>query len=39
MTQDDRKEVMDCINTNHRNHSKYNLEEGRLYAFVKHCRK
>lgn len=44
MTQDERwqknfDEVKNFIMTNKRNLSKYNLEERRLYTFVKHCRK
>jgi len=44
MTQDERwqakyNEVMDFIETNHRNPSKYNLEERNMYNFVKHTRK
>lgn len=44
MTQDERwqknyEEVMDFLKTNQRNQSKYDLEERRLYTWVKHCRK
>jgi len=44
MTQDERwsmryKEVVDFIEANHRNPSKYVGEERNMYTFVKHCRK
>lgn len=44
MPQDERwqqnyKEVMDFIQTNHGNLSKYDLEERRLYTWLKHSRK
>lgn len=44
MNQDERwlvkyKEVVDFINTNHRNPSKYVDEERSLVNFCKHCRK
>jgi hypothetical protein len=44
MTQDERwiakyNEVVEFIETNHRNPSKYNLEERNMYTFIKHCRK
>ena len=44
MTQDERwmvryEEVMAFIETNRRNLSKYNLEERRLYTWMKHNRK
>lgn len=44
MTQDERwttryKEVMEFITTNHRNPSKYNLEERNMYNYIKHTRK
>ena len=44
MTQDERwlakyNEVMDFMVKNHRNPSKYNLEERNMYNFVKHTRK
>jgi len=44
MTQDERwqanyNEVKTFIETNHRNLSKYELEERRLYTWVKHNRK
>ena len=44
MTQDERwtiryNEVMEFISTNHRNPSKYNLEERNMYNYIKHTRK
>ena len=44
MTQDERwqkryQEVIDFIETNHRNPSKHNDEERNMHTFVKHCRK
>ena len=44
MTQDERrqsnyKEVVKLLKTNSRNLSKYNLEERRLYTWLKHNRK
>lgn len=44
MTQDERwniryNEVMEFITTNHRNPSKYNLEERNMYNYIKHTRK
>ena len=44
MTQDERwsiryKEVVDFIEANHRNPSKYVGDERNMYTFVKHCRK
>jgi predicted DNA-binding protein (UPF0278 family) len=44
MTQDERwsiryNEVMEFISSNHRNPSKYNLEERNMYNFIKHIRK
>lgn len=33
------EEVMRFVKTNHRNLSKYNLEERRLYTWMKHQRK
>lgn len=44
MTQDERwqtkyNEVMDFMETNHRNPSKYYMEERNMYNFVKHTRK
>lgn len=44
MTQDERwmanyHEVKSFIETNRRNHSKYDLEERRLYTWLKHNRK
>ena len=44
MNQDERwqakyNEVMDFMGTNHRNPSKYNMEERNMYNFVKHTRK
>lgn len=44
MTQDERwltryNEVMAFISSNHRNPSKYNMEERNMYTFVKHTRK
>lgn len=44
MTQDERwmakyNEVMDFVETNHRSPSKYDLEERRLYTWLKHNRK
>lgn len=44
MTQDERwqlkyQEVVDFIETNHRNPSKYNLEERNMYNFIKHSKK
>ena len=44
MTQDERwiaryNEVVEFINANHRNLSKYNLDERQLYTWVKHQRK
>lgn len=44
MTQEERwiaryNEVVEFINANHRNLSKYNLDERQLYTWVKHQRK
>lgn len=44
MTQEEKwlknyNEVKTFIETNHRNHSKYDLEERRLYTWMKHNRK
>ena len=44
MTQDERwmaryNEVMEFMEMNHRNPSKYNMEERNMYNFVKHTRK
>lgn len=44
MTQDERwniryNEVMEFISTNHRNPSKYNMEERNMYNYIKHTRK
>lgn len=44
MTQDERwtiryNEVMKFISANHRNPSKYNLEERNMYNYIKHTRK
>lgn len=44
MTQDERwniryNEVKTFIETNHRNPSKYNLEERNMYNFIKHSKK
>jgi hypothetical protein len=44
MTQEERwlkqyREVMEFIETNHRNPSKYRAEERNYYNFVKRCRK
>ena len=44
MTQDERwnmryNEVMEFIASNHRNPSKYNMEERNMYNYIKHCRK
>ena len=44
MTQDERwairyNEVMEFITSNHRNPSKYNLEERNMYNYIKHTRK
>ena len=44
MTQDERwniryNEVMEFITTNHRNPSKYNLEDRNMYNYIKHTRK
>ena len=32
-------EVVDFIQTNHRNPSKYNMEERNMYNYIKHTRK
>ena len=44
MTQDERwltkyNDVMDFMETNHRNPSKYNMEERNMYNYIKHTRK
>ena len=44
MTQDERwtiryKEVVEFIKTNHRNPSKYDMEERNMYNYIKHTRK
>ena len=44
MTQDERwltryNEVKEFIETNHRNPSKYNMEERNMYNYIKHTRK
>lgn len=44
MTQDERwsiryNEVMVFVSSNHRNPSKYNLEERNMYNYIKHTRK
>ena len=44
MTQDERwnfryNEVVGFIETNHRNPSKYNMEERNMYNYIKHTRK
>lgn len=44
MTQDERwtiryDEVMEFISSNHRNPSKYNMEERNMYNYIKHTRK
>lgn len=44
MTQEERwniryNEVVEFIETNHRNPSKYNMEERNMYNFIKHTRK
>lgn len=44
MTQDERwtlkyNEVVEFIQSNHRNPSKYNMEERNMYNYIKHTRK